>query len=440
MRRHRMVVRSVPGLEGLVRTELLALQVARARVASPGVVIAEHVTTRQLYAANAFLRTASRVLLPLCEFKARSFIDLELAVKRLRAEHIDPWLVPHLPLGVVVRASGSPALYHTSAIRQRLCKFLERPMADVADAGSARASQPESQRLEVVVRGERVSLFVDASGGPLHERSWRQGGAKMPMKVSVAAGLLMSSGWLPNSFSNASAAGGGGAPRALLDPFCGSGAIAIEAACLALGSPPHCLQERYFALQQWPAFEPGVWASVRGEATERTEAAERRRDKLRPPTIVGSDRDAGAIATAQMNAARAGVSDLIDFHVAPISTLRPPPLPPTAHTAGSAPSVPTARGLVLTNPPWGHRSAGSGDLRNLYARLGQVVAKHCPSYSLAILVDDKRLARHAGGTRSQLKVTIGGKPVWLMVRDADELMTPREVREGCSRPPEVPLK
>ena len=102
----------------------------------------------------------------------------------------------------------------------------------------------------------------------------------MPLKESIAAGMLKAAGWWDGVIDLA-----GARPRVLLDPFCGSGTIPIEAALVALGMPPHALSRRTFALQQWPSFERSIWASVAGECAERMAAADARRCLKRLPGL-----------------------------------------------------------------------------------------------------------------------------------------------------------
>jgi len=195
-----MVVRCVPGLESIVQQELRALSVASS-FTSPGTVFAKHVSAKELYASNALLRCATRILVPACSFVARSFADLELACKRLAREDalLSSLLVPGARLRVRVQAAANSPLFHTAAVAERIARHLHVP----AEPSFARSSEetgavaePPEQRLDVLVDGEWVKILVDASGEALHDRGWRQDrGAKMPLKESVAAGLLHSLGW-----------------------------------------------------------------------------------------------------------------------------------------------------------------------------------------------------------------------------------------------------
>lgn len=319
------------------------------------------------------LRTASRVSLRLATFRARTFAELEAGAADLDWQS-------HLGAGVhpTFRVSSHRSrLYHTDAIGERLTRVLEAEVGLPAGGGG-----PE-QSFVVRIDRDRVTVSADSSGAPLHQRGWRPETGKAPLRETLAAALLLAVGW------------DGTVP--LADPFCGAGTIVIEAAQLARGVAPG--SDRTFAFAEWPDFEPGTWASVAGAAAgDRLQAS--------PVAIVGRDRDAGAIDRTFRNAERAGVADDLDLDVAPVSALELPPGP----------------GWVITNPPWGVRTGGGsgsgGDLRNLYARLGQVVAA-AEGWSVGMLVADPRLAHHAGlPVREALTVQAGGRTLHLLVADA----------------------
>ena len=245
-----------PGLEDVVTAELDDLGI-RARRTGKGSISAD-LTTRQLYAANLFLRSATRVLVRVARFTVRSFADLE---RWIREVDWDPWIGPEDRPRVRVTTRHSK-LWHDGAVAERFTSVL--------GPGSE-----EGREQLVVVRAvdDRFTVSVDSSGAPLHERGWRQATARAPLRESVAAALLTAARWDPTT--------------PLVDPLCGSGTIAIEAALRATGSAP--AGQRDLAFQSWPGFEPGTWASVTAEADRRVSEAGA------VPSIVAADRDAGAI-------------------------------------------------------------------------------------------------------------------------------------------------
>jgi putative N6-adenine-specific DNA methylase len=316
-------------------------------------------STRELYAANLGLRTATRVLVRVTSFPARTFADLEREAGRL------PW-EEWLPAGRTTElrvTSHSSRLYHTGAIAERLA----RASGDLTRTGGG------GQLVVVRVMRDQVTISLDSSGEPLHRRGWRVETAKAPLRETLAAAMILAAGWDPAT--------------PLVDPFCGSGTIPIEAATMAAGLAPG--RARPFAFQHWPGFEPGTWASVTEEV--------RRTASVHPgPVIAGADRDAGAVDAAGRNAARAEVDDRVSFRRAAISDLEPTVDGP---------------GWLITNPPHGRR-VGGPDLRNLHARLGEVVRTRLRGWSVGLLVADPVLAAQAGlGLTERFRTVNGGIPV-----------------------------
>lgn len=381
---HRAWAVCSPGLEGLLAAELRSLGAKPIQVGSGGVAFGA--TTRQLYAANLWLRVANRVVLRLPPFTATTFDQLERHASELPwADFLAPGTVPTFRV-----TSSASRLYHTDAIAERLGNGVDRAV------GWPRTAEREQL---VVVRAQRDSFTVsiDASGEPLHKRGYRQAVAKAPLRETLAAAMVLASGY------------DGTAP--LLDPFCGSGTILIEAAMLARSMAPGA--GRTFAFGDWPCFEGGTWGSVLGEA------AERERLDLAIPPIIGSDRDAGAVAAATANAERAGVDDAVAFTVRSVSDLEPP--------------VGSITGWVITNPPYGRRvghdqgtagraadpagtaaaKAHDRDLRDLYARFGAVCRDLLPGWTVGLLSADRKLTGHArlAGLAERFATDNGGIPV-----------------------------
>jgi putative N6-adenine-specific DNA methylase len=223
---------------------------------------------------------------------------------------------------------------------------------------------------------DQLVLSADSSGALLHQRGYRLETARAPLRETLAAALLLGAGWDGST--------------ALLDPFCGSGTIPIEAALLALGMPPGW--RRAFAFEHWPGFDSAEWARVR-------RAAEAGIREKAPASIVGSDRDAGAVAAAVANAERAGVAHAVEFRQAALSRVTPSP----------------GGGWLITNPPYGVRIGSPDRLRDLYARLGQVV-RRTPGWSAGLLVSDRRLAGHVGLPLKEVWASRnGGIPVRFLV-------------------------
>ena len=345
-------------------------------------------TTRQLYAANLWLRTATRVVVRVGRFEARTFAELEAGAVAL---DWGAWVAPGRAMRLRVSSSAS-RLHHTGAIAERLHRITGIAAAGIGagpggpagrDAPDvAEVAAPIDDALLVVVRvsHDQVTISVDSSGAPLWRRGWRLETAKAPLRETLAAALLLAAPWDPT------------AP--LIDPMCGSGTIAIEAALLAHGRAPG--RDRTFGFAEWPQFEPGTWSSVLEEA-RRAEAAA----ATGPLHIAASDRDEGAVRAARANAERAGVAGSVAIERHAISDLQP---------VGEGP------GLLLTNPPYGKRVQGGVDPRDLFARLGAVARERLAGGRVGLLVDDAAPIRSTGlHLHERLRTSNGGIPVRLVV-------------------------
>lgn len=368
------VVVCLPGLEAVVAEELTEMGIT-SRPAGAGA-LAAWMTDRQLYAANARLACATRILIDVGGFTARGFPDLERV-------HHEVDLSAHLRPGQPARlriTSHRSRLVHTGAIEERLRRLW--------DLGPAPGADEDGALIVVRVDRDRFRVRVDSSGAPLHHRGWRGPAGRAPLRETLAAAALRAAGWRRGD--------------ALVDPFCGSGTIVIEAARAARGIAAGA--DRGFAFGDWPSFAPGTWASVRAElaATEETSGG---------APIVGSDRDQGAVAAAEQNAEAAGVADEVSLVRRSVSEVAAP--------GAERP------GWVVTNPPWGGRVSGGGDLRDLYARLGQVIRAELPGWGVALLVADVRLARATGlAGEVRLVTRAGPTPVSLFVVEPRATLAP----------------
>jgi len=309
---------------------------------------------RSMMRANLWLRTASRVVVRVARFRATAFYELEKSARRI------PWATF---LGANTRpafrvTTHKSKLYHSDAVAERAAGAIEATVKGarvVEDAGDD--GEGDEQLILVRLLHDRCTISVDSSGELLHRRGYRQAVAKAPMRETLAAAMLLASGW------------DGSVP--LLDPMCGSGTIAIEGALIARRMAPGL--ERRFAFERWPGFDATIWKEIVGAA--RSEILPRS-----PVVIQASDRDAGAIEAARSNAERAGVANDIELAVQPISAITPP----------------SVQGLIATNPPYGVRVGEADRVRNLYAQLGKVMSAKCGGWTVTMVSADPGLDRQTG--------------------------------------------
>jgi putative N6-adenine-specific DNA methylase len=347
---------AAPGLSPVLEAEARAVGLAVLGADDAGVrFVGDPASVRR---ANLHLRTATRVLVRLAAFEARGFPELERRAKQVAWS---TWL----PSGTAVRlrvTSKKSKLYHTAAIAERLEQVLAGHgvvvhRGVVAADDDDEAPDAIEQLLVVRVYRDGVTISADASGALLHRRGWRLATAKAPMRETLAAALLLSSGW----------------PRhvPLVDPMAGSGTIGIEAALLARGLAPGL--HRRFAFEHWPEHDAAAWARER-DAVQAAAAP-----RVSAPIVV-NDRDAGAVDAIRANAERAGVLGDLDIRCGPASALE----------------FPEGRGWIVSNPPYGKRVTGGADLRDLYAALGRAWARRAPGWHLSLVCEGPAMLRGFG--------------------------------------------
>jgi putative N6-adenine-specific DNA methylase len=376
----RMFAVSAPGLEEMVASELHHRGITGATPVDGGVNFSGNLA--HLYDANLSLRTASRIVVRVDEFHASSFHELERCAKRIRwEEYLGPG--SRARFRVTCRKSR---LYHSDAVGQRFSEAVAKRVEGVAVSAAANESVDEgdgevndsapAQLFTVRIAHDNCVVSVDSSGALLHRRGYRQATGKAPLRETLAAAMVIGSGW------------DGRSP--FIDPMCGSGVIAIEAALIARRIAPGI--SRSFGFQDWPNHDCGLWESLREKARECAISAS-------TGVIMASDRDDGVMKSARSNAERAKVSDSVEMQVKPISAVE----------------LPKGPGWMVTNPPYGVRVGDHGALRNLYAQLGNIVRGQARGYTIAFLSSDAML-------ESQLRLDLeevfrtrnGGIPVRLM--------------------------
>lgn len=334
----------------------------------PGGLLFEGYATHVMQ-SNLHLRTAGRVIVRLGEFYASAFSELRKKAARLEWEK---FLSPGQAVNIRAVCHKSK-LYHSDAVAERVLGAINDHFS-IANAQQKNSLQ-DAQGQMVLVRmvNDQCTISIDSSGEPLHRRGYRLAVAKAPLRETLAAALLIASGW------------DGSSP--LVDPFCGSGTIPIEAALLARRIPPGIARD--FAFMKWPAFPKDEWQTMLSKA----------QSEILPlrTSIYGYDRDKGAIEMSAANASRAGQKSEISFAQQPVSSLKPAGTP----------------GWIITNPPYGLRVSGSKDLRDLYARFGSILRDEFIAWNAGILCSDPKLTGQLGIGEpfAQLRFSNGGIPV-----------------------------
>ena len=324
------------GTEPVVARELEGLGATGLRPVSGGVEFGGPAALARR--ANLWLRSANHVLRRLAEFPVASADDLYAGASDVRWEELLT-----LRTTFAVSAQGrAPGLHHSGFAALRVKDAVADRMR--ARLGARPDVDPRDPDLRIVLQLDdgRGRLFLDSSGGSLHLRGWRRRTTEAPLRETLAAAIVLWSGWDRR--------------RPLCDPLCGSGTLAVEAALWAADRAPG--RHRPFGFQRWPSFgdaEARAWRRLLEEADTRADEAGRRAER---PSIRATDRDPDAAAAAAVHAAAAGVAGLVRVETADARRFAPP-----------EPS-----GMVLCNPPYGERLApGRATLAALYQGLARAL-------------------------------------------------------------------
>ncbi len=339
------------GMEAVLKREIYDLGYEISRV-EDGRVIFEGDYEALAY-ANIHLRTPERILLVLAEFEARSWEEL---FQGIRAIAWEDYLPKDAKFWVTKATSVKSKLFSARDIQSIVKKAVVDRMSRVYGI----AHFPEigtEYPLRIFIMKDRVMVTLDSTGLPLHKRGYRTFTSKAPLSETLAAGLLMLTPWHPD--------------RILMDPFCGSGTILIEAAMMAANIAPGL--DRSFTGEQWiNLIDPQVWREVRADA----------RGQINPnvkTNLQGYDLDPKMVEIARQNASRAGVADLIHFQQRDIRD--------TAH--------PKKYGFILTNPPYGERLEDQKDLPELYMAIGRAY-RNLDDWSMYLITSYEDAQKYLG--------------------------------------------
>ncbi|MGC1818743.1 MAG: THUMP domain-containing protein [Casimicrobiaceae bacterium] len=306
------------------------------------------------YRANLESRIASRILWRVGEATCRDEHDLYAAVHRIDwTRHFRQ----DRTLRVDVAATRSPLAsleFATLRVKDAVC---DRFRAERGVRPSIDKRAPDV-RVHVHLAEREATIYLDTSGEPLFKRGWRRETEEAPLRENLAAGLLALAQWAPG--------------RVLLDPMCGSGTIAVEAAMIAADRAPGL--SRSFGFQKLLWYDGPAWQRLKQAA----------RDRVRPPpsavSIFASDLSPQAVAKAQANLAAAQVAAFVGVEQADVLIRK----------------APAAEGLLLSNPSYGVRLDDARRLAEFYPRLGDALKKGYGGWTAYLFTGDLRLAKLIG--------------------------------------------
>ena len=354
------------GVEDILRRELL--QHGLDPTASVNGAVSFSGGADEMIRANIVLRTASRVLVPVIEGPVRSYDELYRLVRQLGWHSI---VSPDQTFRVST-FSRDRELNDTRFASLRVKDAITDSQRAKTNRRSSIAKRRPDLALSLFLHEGTAELSLDSSVAPLHERGYRRRAGEAPIRENLAATLLYAADWK--------------ADTPLLDPFCGSGTIAIEAALLASGIPPGALRSDY-GFSRWPFVSKDAVRNILSSARTRTN---------RPiPNIVASDVNEESVAMCRENAKTAGVADLLTIEAANALTR----------------AAPQGPGIIITNPPYGERldARSPGEVIRTW---GNHLKQNYGGWSVHFLASEKSVAKQFGlRTRVEAQTWNGGLQV-----------------------------
>ena len=361
-REFQMLAKTFKGLEEVLAKELMELgannvQIERRAVSFTG-------DKRMLYMANFCLRTASRILVPIAQFKARHTDDIYEQVKQIDwSEYMTTKMTFQIDATVY-----SDYFRHSQFVTYRVKDaIVDWWMERGGVRPSVKLTNPDLY-LNVHIGGDIVTVSLDSSGESLHKRGYRVANTQAPINEALAAGMLLLAGW--NGQGD------------FYDPMCGSGTLLIEAALIARNIAPG-IYRKGFAFEKWANFDADLFEDVYSDDSREREFTHK---------IYGSDAGFYAMQTAMKNVESAGLQRDIEVKQIRVQELR-------------LTEKETDGALVMINPPYGERLAQDKDVMNLYKDMGTAL-KHQFSGATAWIISSNDEALKCIGLRPAKRVRL----------------------------------
>ncbi len=317
------------GLEAVVAQELKELGYSDLKI-EPGRVEFKG-KEKDICLTNLWLRSADRVRLKLGEFEAKTFDQLFAGIKEVPWPDILP-VEARFPVdgkSVKSQLSSVPACQSVSkkAIVERMRQ--KTGIKQFAETGPL-------YKIEVALLKDIATISIDTTGSGLHKRGYREAGSTAPLKETLAAALVNLARWKPDI--------------PLIDPFCGSGTIPIEAGLIGTNTAPGL--NRKFVAEEWPQMGKKLWKANREEAYSKI-------NKDPDFYIMGYDFDPRAVRISRKNSSRAGLEEIIHFQEQELEEL----------------NSRKKHGKIICNPPYGERLEEVKNAESLYKKMGRVFNK-----------------------------------------------------------------
>lgn len=363
--KHSITATTVFGLENILAEEIRKLGGTKIKKRARAVVFEGD--RKLLYQCNFNLRTAIRILKPVCSFQFKSQDEFYFMVREFNWPGLFKSTQSFTIDSVVFSKIFSNSQYCTLKAKDAIVdKFRHdrnaRPNID--------RDEPDF-RLHLHVHNQDCTISLDSSGLPLNQRGYRKTTGPAPINEVLAAGMIYFSGWQQNT--------------AFVNPMCGSGTLAIEAAMIMREMAPGLIRNS-FAFQKWSDYNGSLYNEIVQQARDKLKAG-------KAGLIFASDIDPAVLRSARENMRQAGVLDLIELHEADFMSSQPK----------------LDSGYLVINPPYGERLRPN-KIGRFYKQIGDSLAEHYSKYNITI-ISSNEMALESIGLKIERDIEIQNGPL-----------------------------
>lgn len=356
-----IVLTTAFGIESVTASELKSLGYSDYKVENGKVTLKGN--DEDIAKLNMYLRTADRVYIKLNEFRAETFEDLFQGTLSINF----PDFLPKNAKMHVIGKSVKSKLFSVSDCQAIVKKAVVESMKRKYKTDWFSEDGP-TYKIEVALLKDIATISLDTSGIGLHKRGYRTMSGEAPLKETLAAAMVLLSKWTPD--------------RQLIDPFCGSGTILIEAALIGKNIAPGL--NRSFDAESWAHINKKIWTNIREKAKNEVNDLEFK--------LLGQDIDGRVLKVARENIKRAGVEDLVFVQKLPMEEL----------------ASKKKYGCIICNPPYGERIGELREVEKLYRRMGETF-KNLDSWSYFILTNHLEFEKLFGKKADKNRKLYNGK-------------------------------
>ena len=317
-----LIAKTFQGLEEVLAKELINLGADEVEILRRGVRFKGDI--EMMYKANLCCRTALRILKPIYKFEAQDADEVYNKIKLFNWDSLMDNSKTFAVDAVVFSDNFKHSKFLAYRVKDAIADYFNEK---TGKRPSVRIVNPDIQ-INIHIAQDQCTLSIDSSGEVLSKRGYREVQTEAPINEALAAGMLLLAGW--------------DGQCDLIDPMCGSGTIAIEAALIALNIAPGIYRHQGFAFEKWPDFDQDVFDRLYNDDSQEREFEHK---------IYASDISPKAIEIAEANVKRAGVAKNVSVKVSPFQQL----------------TKPTEKSMLVFNPPYGERLAVETEL---YAMIG----------------------------------------------------------------------